>query len=189
MDAIVSLGSISTGTLRTEDLLAAFADELERIIRAAAANCGIREPETLDQFQLVRDARALLEKGSDDWTGGEHQAATRLVREGLKDALNEYAPPYCYFGPRPGDGGDFGFWLDEDALRAAIHDGDVLEVVDQRDAERRVVPEFLYRVNARGNATLYDLHLDEIWSLVQPKSRGRDRSGSRDGNSSDASTV
>ena len=180
MDATASFGSISSGTLRTEDVLAAFADELERIIRAAAANCGIREPETLDQYQLVRDARALLERGSDDWTDGEREAATRLVREGLKDALNEYAPPYCYFGARPGDGADFGFWLDEDALRAAIRDGDILEVVDQRDAERSVIPEHLYRVNARGNATLYDLHLDEIWSIVQPKSRGRDRSGSPD---------
>ena len=166
MSTATQLGSVSTGTLRTEDLLEAFVGQLECILREAAENAQITEPEGLPQHQFVRDARSLLEKGPDNWTDDDQEAASSLVNEDLMDALNEYAPPCCYFGAHPGDGADFGFWISEDAVRDGIHDGDILLVEDSPNAERSTIPEYLLHRNDHGNETLYRIQLEEAWSVV-----------------------
>lgn len=155
------IGSISSGTLRTEDLLEAFADALENIVRGEQS-----EERSGELMAPVYEARELLDKDSDCWTDEEHEAASWLANEDLMDALNEHAPPYCYFGAHPGDGADFGFWPCEDAIRDAIHDGEILCVEDSRNAERRVIPEYVYHVNDHGNATLYRITLEPAWSVV-----------------------
>lgn len=83
------IGSISHGTLRTEDLLQAFADTLENL-----------DP-TDKYFALIREARAV---------DPDSETASYLVNEELYDALNDLAPEGTYFGAHPGDGSDFGFW-------------------------------------------------------------------------------
>jgi hypothetical protein len=83
----VTIGSISTGTLRIEDLLDAFAGELSRL--------------TNDTHKLLKDYATV---DADDWSQG-----SELVNE-LQEALNEHAPPHVYFGSLEGDGADFGFW-------------------------------------------------------------------------------
>jgi hypothetical protein len=80
------LGSISTGTLRTEDLIPAFRAALE-----ATGNQG---------------ALALHEAPVDE----RDELAT------LEIALQEACPPFVYFGAHPGDGADFGFWPDMESL-------------------------------------------------------------------------
>jgi hypothetical protein len=80
------LGSISTGTLRTEDLIPAFRAALE-----ATGNQG---------------ALALHETPVDE----RDELAT------LEIALQEACPPFVYFGAHPGDGADFGFWPDMESL-------------------------------------------------------------------------
>ena len=94
------LGSVSTGTLRTEDLLPALVDAL-RSLRG-------------DQYRGIV-ARAQLVLGSDleDW---EQYAQESL--EDIREALNTLCPPFVYFGAHPSDGADFGFWPDWDALDA-----------------------------------------------------------------------
>ncbi len=159
----VEIGSISSGTLRTEDLLAAFADELESIAKAEAPHPGALNP---DLMGPVNEARELLAKGPDNWTDEEEGTASWLVNEDLMDALNEHAPPYCYFGAHEGDGADFGFWISEDALRDGIHDGDILAVSDERNAERSTVPEYVLHTNDHGNETLHRIKLEEVWSVV-----------------------
>ena len=88
------------------------------------------------------------------------------IRDCLMDALNEHAPPYCYFGSHVGDGADFGFWISDDAIRDGIHDGDILAVSDERNAEQSTVPEYVLHANDHGNETLHRIKLEEVWSIV-----------------------
>ncbi len=87
------VGSISTGTLRPQDLIPTFWCALDIIDREAA--------------RVLYTSRIDLRGEDDPWWDSEE--AGSLLDE-LIDALNEHAPPYCYFGAHEGDGADFGFW-------------------------------------------------------------------------------
>ena len=130
------LGSISHGTLRTEDLLDVFANELEYHVLRNAADLPLAARETLRA--LVYDAREVEDYDS--------EAASEIVNE-LQDALQEFAPPYCYFGNTEGDGSDFGFWPD----MYGIED---LPRVDS-SIEARELGEDCISVNDHGNVTVY----------------------------------
>ena len=78
-------GSVSTGTLRPEDLIAAF------------------HP-VLMQLNPRRASQLLLAQGDD---------LQEYVVE-LMDALDEEAPAGYHFGTIEGDGADFGFWEDDE---------------------------------------------------------------------------
>ncbi len=88
------IGTVSHGTLRTEDLIPAFANELERCCDGHSGN-----------LTLVQEAREITDFDSEE--------ASDLCHD-LSDALNEYAPEGTYFGAHEGDGSDFGFWPLED---------------------------------------------------------------------------
>ena len=147
--AKVHIGSISTGTLRTEDLLEAFAAELD----------GLRGT-SRSHYQLVFDAqnRYYLDDGRDE----REEEAAEIVNE-LIDALNEYAPPFCYFGALEGDGADFGFWPDVDALEEEMRYAE-----DTADADTKYLPDsnVLVQVSDHGNVMVMDMNHKELWSCV-----------------------
>lgn len=92
----ITVGTVSHGTLRTEDLLEAFASELERL----CDNCQV----------IIEEANDLAGKLADgDADALDKSAALELVND-LIDELNNYAPPDMYFGAHEGDGADFGWW-------------------------------------------------------------------------------
>jgi len=100
MPAKIELGTLIHATLRDEDLLQAFSDELARI----------DEP----KFRDVIKADAHLFAESANLTAAEiveelGEYVTDVIND-LMDALNEYAPTGYYFGAIEGDGSDFGFW-------------------------------------------------------------------------------
>ena len=101
------LGSISTGTLRTQDLLPAFVSALESL-----SPMGTNHPYLGDAYQI-------LEQGTDD----ESEASETL--SDIEHELNNICPPFVYFGTLEGDGADFGFWPDRDALDEALTQHDV----------------------------------------------------------------
>jgi len=140
------LGTISHGTLRTEDLIKAFTDTLESLNTHDAA-----------LVATIAEARA-LDPDSED--------ASAMVNETLIDALQEYAPPYCYFGTLEGDGSDFGFWSDIDSLEEDARFGEVQKVNDTSAADGST--EFVMHVNDHGNVTLYrtKVELEEVWAVV-----------------------
>jgi hypothetical protein len=151
-----SFGSISTGTLRTEDLLDSFAWELEHLVqRNADAWCSDSGRSNRDAYMaLIGEARE-IDPGSDD--------ARELVEE-LSDALQDFAPAYAYFGAHPGDGADFGFWLSE----SMPCDFDGLRVSDTSEIPDDYSGEALH-VNDHGNMSLFACdrgQTREIWSLV-----------------------
>lgn len=141
MSRKATIGSISHGTLRSEDLLDAFAYELYFL--APRDDEGKLEADTQ---RLVDSAHTLLdvyeEKRDDAWEA----EASEIIAE-LEDALSELAPPYCYFGTTEGDGSDFGFWPDMDAIE------DLPRVNDSDEA--KALGEDCAFVNDHGNVTVY----------------------------------
>lgn len=144
----VSLGTVSHGTLRTEDLLDTFADELEY---------QVQRDENLYLTPSIRDALLKSVWDAREITDFESELAADMVNE-LIDQLNEYAPPYCYFGSHEGDGSDFGFWPIWDAL-------DELPTVEDGDGAK-ALGEDCKAVNDHGNLTLYNMNGEVIWDCV-----------------------
>lgn len=90
-------GSVSHGTLRTEDLIPRFLDVLKE----------------LDPDRHEAESYAYGHDVACGLASVEENDANML--ESLFDVLNEYAPVGHYFGAHPGDGSDFGFWPCDDA--------------------------------------------------------------------------
>jgi hypothetical protein len=87
------VGSVSSGTMREEDLIPAF----EAVLDAAGA--GYDRPDAV--------ARLLAGEGL---AGAEWAEVAWYLNEDLFGALCDIAPEGCYFGSHPGDGADYGFW-------------------------------------------------------------------------------
>lgn len=145
----IHVGSISHGTLRIEDLLEAFADELERI--ATTRDKASRK--------LVRDARRI---------DPDHEDAGEIVLK-MQDRLNDLCPPYITFGTLEGDGSDFGFWPSIDSMEEDARYGELLKVGDLGEVPRGH-RGLVMQVSDHGNVTLYCVDARgaarEIWSCV-----------------------
>lgn len=141
------LGSISSGTMRPEDLIPVFLEAL-RTVRGSVPK---------DLYNLGRAFQ----------TGKLDAIHTDELRAELENALSEFAPPYAYFGAHDGNDSDYGFWLCADFQRCAQENG-ALEVSDTSEVPDDYSGEVLH-INDHGNATLYYAHkgkLTEIWSVV-----------------------
>ena len=159
-----SLGSISHGTLRTQDLLESFANELEWQI--ARNGDFFAMPENHEQRNRLAK---VLGEAQDAWNeDGEtltnEDNARELVDE-LQDALNEFCGSFVSFGTHPGDGADFGYWVDVDEARESV---DFVSSKEQGEPDADFEGEWL-SVNERGNCTLYVRGEDgkdvEIWGV------------------------
>ena len=127
------VGSISSGTMRTEDLIGSFASELEYLAK------GEEHPGNRETYEaIVAEANALRRFEDEDASG---------VLESLFDALNELAPAYCYFGAHDGDGADYRFWPIMDAIEELprVSDPSAVTISDH---------DWLF-VNDHGNVTVY----------------------------------
>ena len=110
MAAKIELGTLIHGTLRNEDLLPAFRNELH--------NLSDGQHPLVELFDRTVETEPWLDWYSvdirlADIAPEDQEYASELVND-LMDALNEYAPDGCYFGSIEGDGSDFGFWADEE---------------------------------------------------------------------------
>jgi hypothetical protein len=154
-----TLGSVSSGTMRPEDLIPTFLAELDAL---SNHNHNLIK-EVGERFNKSVDWGAA---GDDYWEGEE--AGYDL--EALFDALGDLAPDYCYFGSHEGDGADYGYWISWDAIDDAISEGSLVKSVDwDNDVPSGYVGHIL-EVNDHGNTTLYlrDIHEQdtEVWSCV-----------------------
>ena len=142
MPDYASLGTVSEGTMREEDLIPAFLDTLTGLARDDA------------ERRLVSEIRQRMD--------------AKVDLEALTDALQEHAPPFCYFGAHPGDGADFGFWVSHEAIRDAIHDGEIVGVEAGAEwPDDKEGAEYVLEINDHGNMTLFCLaDRAEIWSIV-----------------------
>lgn len=149
-----SFGTVSSGTMRTEDLLGSLSAELDYQIK--------RQPRSFKR----RELRKLINEADRVrlWVIDPNDEGSAIVEE-LFDALEQFAPPYAYFGAHPGDGADYGYWLVEDIQECF----DGLTVDDTSEVPADYKGEVLH-VNDHGNMTLYMANgrgkLTEIWGLV-----------------------
>ncbi len=96
------LGSISHGTMRSEDLVPRFIAAWHSVSPEDATNYAEAHADALDG--TAEDAEEVL----DD------------MLESLFNVLNEYTLPYTYFGSNDGDGSDYGVWIDNTKLEEDI---------------------------------------------------------------------
>jgi hypothetical protein len=95
--------SVSHGTMRTQDLLRCFANELGRFEPLAE--------HSISEAHFYADRLDRLDFQGKDDTATHDQAAYCLAE--LFDALGQHVPDGCYFGSHPGDGSDYGYWQAE----------------------------------------------------------------------------
>ena len=131
------LGSISTGTLRTEDLLAAFHSTI-----AASGT-----------------PPALAEDGYID--GGEPYSAGELL-EVYTEQLESLCPPFVYFGTHEGDGADFGFWPDIETIQEIVN----IAECDASQGISCPDDGVIVQVSDHGNVTVTDMERNVLWSVV-----------------------
>lgn len=132
--------SVSHGTLKTDDLVAAFLNELWKFDEMSDYDTDLRE----------RAAAWLDSPEPRDDDEGD------CLRIELADALQEHAPPYTIFEANEGDGSDFGWWacvewLEEDTRQGA---DSVLKINAGDDIPLSYDGEFVMQVNDHGNVTL-----------------------------------
>lgn len=144
---VPQLGSVSTGTLRTQDLLRSFADELAYYRPRGNA-------------RLIREARAVadcveqdkpLPRLFGDITGmSAEEMGSEIISE-ISDKLNEIAPDYVWFGAHEGNGADFGFWPVHDAIEELIDFSNFADVRDNdHEGDFRIGDTAVYRRHANG---------------------------------------
>lgn len=150
----VHLGTISHATMRNEDLIPAFIEELDRI-------------DTKRQFkEVLKEGKKIIRKCSKNGDLWNSEEITEFLNEDLWNALDSFSPSCCYFGSTEGDGSDYGFWVCNDL--ESVFDG--LKVSDLNEIPKDYSGEILF-VNDHGNTTLYlkyrtSKKLHEIWSIV-----------------------
>ena len=95
---VIKDSCVSSGTLRTQDLLRAFADEYERLSPTNGADLRREARQNAEILDMQDEPKPC------DWDiAGD-------VLNDLMDQLQYMAPEGCYFGAHEGDGACFGFW-------------------------------------------------------------------------------
>ena len=140
------LGSISTGTLRTLDLLEAFASEAE-------ARCGDMATKAVSTARIYLDPDAIVD---------DEQAQETL--DELRFLLEDSCPPFVYFGAHPGDGADFGFWPDMDRLEEEMRS--TTSDFQADNCWTLADDGVIVNVSDHGNVTVMDMERNVIWSVV-----------------------
>ena len=138
------IGSVSSATMRKEDLIPAFCEELRYL--------GHRD-KSLSQIEKDSQKDGYFESEESDFD-----------LDSLFDMLQTHALPYMYFGSHPWDGSDYGFWIGEELE----YDFDGLTVQDTADIPSGYIGEVLH-INDHGNMTLYfksARKLKDIWAIV-----------------------
>lgn len=143
-----SFGSVSTGTLLTDDLAESFLWELKHY----------HHPK-YKALQAEWDRIGETENDEE-----REELESEFVNEDLTDVMSDLCKPYMYFGTLEGDGADFGFWLDWGSLQ----ESDALRVSDLSEVPTGYTGEVIH-VNDHGNTSLYSCvrgRLREIWAVV-----------------------
>jgi hypothetical protein len=151
----LSIGSYSRGTLRNEDIAAT--------LREMLLSQGYAESETLAQ-ELAAIA---------DDEGRDTCHDSDVICEAF-DAVQEYAPEFCYVGMPEGDGSDLGVWFDSDAFEEACRSGEILKISDSSEIEDMAKEDlasynYFAVVSDHGNVTLHTVQVtlgDEVFSII-----------------------
>ena len=161
--AQLQLGSVSTGTLKPEDLIPAFMSALDRLGKELPGDLEcLSRLEYIDVTTIpqITGNVSVIDDDDDFWNSEE----AGWDMESLTQALEECCPPFVYFGTIEGDGADFGFWVDHEGLEDARRDGDGITYAngDEYLADANVIVQ----VSDHGNVTVMDMDRNVIWATV-----------------------
>lgn len=153
----LSLDTVSSGTMREQDLIPEFLGLAETITMRRNDRNYVNE---------IR-GRALYSEG-----GYYDSDRSRDDLEALFGILDNYCPPYGSFGLMRGDGAYYGVWIDHRSVKDDISDGALLSVEDveaRHEATGMRYTGLAIDVNDHGNMTLFQYikgHRRAIWSVV-----------------------
>ena len=150
------LGSISHGTLRTQDLLPVFLETFMALGGNVPADleCG----SYIEYLNWPNPETTACDEDDKFWDSED----AMWDMEALTDGLNNLCPPFVYFGTLEGDGSDFGFWPDRDAIEEIMPlDRNVGEGDDEITIDGVII-----QVSDHGNVTVMDMDRNVIWSVV-----------------------
>lgn len=155
----LELGSVSSGTLKPEDLIPAFHDALKWVSPSSARECRV---EYRDVF------RWLNRHGDLDGAPEDVAEGAGWVVDDLTDRLGNVCPPFTHFGSHMGDGADFGVWVVEDLEQEAKY-GHLL-YLDDEEPLPPCYSGYYFRTKDRGSTgTLYHRNkryvTRTIWSI------------------------
>ena len=145
----VELGSISSGTLRAEDLFENFLQTIENYWHLFS----------------IEDQRK-IEQIVDETLDNQTEKNIEVTLDAFWDILDDLSPKYCYFGANEGDGACYGFWPEWDQIEQDIYDAELVQVDDLSKAPKTGI---CLLTNDHGNTTLYRMENgepNEIWSIV-----------------------
>jgi hypothetical protein len=150
----LEIGSYSSGTMREEDLIPTFMGLLEEVDAERAKSYGYANRKAL---RYLNDDRVKPYSAKEE---EDIREQLLWMIDELFDILNDHVPAYCYFGSHPGDGADYGVWMDEETLSEDIRDGSVTSVGDLSELDTLLVddefiPSMVLVTNDHGNMTLY----------------------------------
>jgi hypothetical protein len=179
------IGSVSHATMREQDLIPRFIDELDRLKEELSLDQSIPELDRVKEVtrldEVLRKIEAkihkdgeLLDDDADYWTSED---ASYDLNEVLFEELGRFSPPFCSFGSHEGDGADYGWWWSMESFDEAVEEGTVLKVDDTEDVlslaengELADEVEYVAQVSDHGNIELYLLKRDgdklELVSLL-----------------------
>jgi len=155
------LGSISHGTLRTQDLLPVFLETFMALGGNVPSDleCGAY----IEYLNWPNPATTACDEEDKFWESED----AMWDMEALTDGLNNLCPPFVYFGTLEGDGSDFGFWPDMDRLNEELQwerdhypDDSIPDALELEDYN------VIVQVSDHGNVTMMDMDRNVIWAVV-----------------------
>ena len=169
----LSIGSISEGTLKTEDIGASL------IWYRAQLNLETSD-DTYKKLKMEFLTLVILTEDIPGEPVPDSVLDSRLetlehVYDEIKAIADNYTPDYCYLGMNIGDGADFGVWpepqLFEDTTQGSFDGCVYRSTVYTNSVEEHVPADYSHylAVNDHGNCTLWARNGDtwrECWAVV-----------------------
>jgi len=135
----MNIGSISHGTLRTQDLLTACADEIDKILDTDSGETTYTARLSVMTIRdSARGCAAALEARDDHDETPAIDDLDSIADETLQECyelLSECTPAYCYFGAHAGDGSDLGCWPDMGQIEADLESGELAKISDPNELD------------------------------------------------------
>lgn len=158
------IGSVSHGTMKEEDLIPRFIEILDELKEAES----LSDTPNKERFTRLDDKLGDLERCIQVKGYFESEDARCYDLEWLFNALDEYSPPFCFFGAHEGDGADYGFWVSRNAIEEAVQDYNIIEV-DAGDVwnSADTTADYVLEVTDHDNMTLFDRATrKELWAIA-----------------------
>lgn len=156
------IGSISHGTLRSEDLIDTFFHELESLVFLNGDY--FSKPENFAERNKLNNLIGEAQDAFNDEEELIHDDPFELINA-LMDALEQFAPPYCTFGAHDGDGSDFGFWPSWEAIEELPQIADNSQEAIEAEQSENFSTDVRY-LNDHGNTTVYGADGSVLLELV-----------------------